>query len=334
MANLAITARCNRDCSYCFAMDTLEKLDAKTSMMSMEVFDRSLRFLQRSGIDEVRLLGGEPTVHPEFGAMVDLALERGFRIVVFSGGLIPERALDKLAAIPGDRLSVLVNVFDPRDATESDLSRQGDVYGRLGSRVMLGLNIASPAVEPDFMLRLIKLYGLRKRVRLGLAHPILGGENVSLHPRHYPEVGTRVTDFGLRALRDGVTIEFDCGWVPCMFPEGALEMLRKGPDEVGLRCNPILDTMPDGQVISCFPLAPHGTETLSDQETAAGLRSRFETRQRPDRGHMLYQKCVTCDWRARGECTGGCLSASLGRRRSDSFSLTISAGDHGSMKPA
>jgi hypothetical protein len=237
--------------------------------------------------------------------------------------MIPERALARLEQLPSNTLTVLLNVISPETARPQELLRQEAVLRRLGNRVVLGVTIDSPAVQIGFLLEMIEEYDLARWVRLGLAHPTLNGSNAYLHPRHYPEVGRRVTDFGLQALAKGVRLDFDCGWVPCMFPDGALAALGKTSDDVGLRCNPILDLMPDGQMISCYPLAKHGTTGLTPDRDAQQLRAHFVMRQEPDRKFMLYRECEECGWRARGECTGGCLSASLGRLRRRDFSVTV-----------
>ena len=220
-------------------------------------------------------------------------------------------------------LSLLLNVIEPTTENGRETARQDVVLRRLGRRVTLGVTIDSPAVRLGFLLELIESYDLARIVRLGLAHPTLNGSNTHLHPRHYPEVGRRVSEFGFMAMERGVRLDFDCGWVPCMFPEGALEALGKGPDEVGLRCSPILDLLPDGQVISCYPLSSHAATELPPARDANSLRQHFVERQQPDRGFMLYRECESCGWRARGECTGGCLSASLGRLRYRDFSITV-----------
>jgi radical SAM protein with 4Fe4S-binding SPASM domain len=323
MANLSLTARCNRDCSYCFARQALGELGTET--MPMERYEQSLDFLQRSGISEVRLLGGEPTIHPRFCEMVVRALERGFDLLVFTGGLIPEKALAVLSEIPVNRLKVLVNVLPPGGGPAAAVRKQARVFRRLGERVILGLNIVSPAVELAFLADWIERYGLAKNVRLGLAHPIAGGPapgNVHLHPRCYPEVGRRVAAFGRRARAAGIRISLDCGWVPCMFPEGALAELALEDGEAGLRCNPILDLLPDGGVISCYPLASR-REELGAAVDATWLRSRFTAAQAADRAFTLYPRCARCRWRRAGACTGGCLAASLRRVREADFAFSL-----------
>lgn len=323
MANISLTATCNRACSFCFASDAMEAQGAGSKYMPLERVDEALDFLVRSRIPEARLLGGEPTLHPQFSVIVDRALERGLRLLVFSGGLMPEKALRRLEQVPATALSVLLNVIRPSSGAPQEVARQTDVLRRLGGRVVLGVTIDSPGADLHFLLDLIDQYDLKRSVRLGLAHPTLGGSNGSLHPRHYPEVGRRVAEFGLQARERGVGLGFDCGWVPCMFPDGAMAELGLTSAEVGLRCSPILDLLPDGQFISCYPLALHATQALKPDRDATWMRMQFTERQAVDRHFMLYRECETCSWRARGECTGGCLSASLGRLRHREFTVAV-----------
>jgi MoaA/NifB/PqqE/SkfB family radical SAM enzyme len=262
VANLSITNRCNRHCDYCFARESFQPESIGVTEMSWNTFEQSLNFLIRSNVRDVSVLGGEPTMHPEFIHFVHRLLGSGMRVLVFTGGLVNVRVLDLLEKIDDDRLSVLVNVVPPTINNFSLTKRQATLYRRLGSRIVLGINIASPAVELGFLLELINQYGLNPYVRLGLAHPVLGGTNCYLHPRHYPEVGRRVTAFGLEALNRGIRIGLDCGWVPCLFPEGGLSALGMTPKDVGSRCNPILDILPNGQVIACYPLTSHSREFI------------------------------------------------------------------------
>ena len=51
-----------------------------------------------------------------------------------------------------------------------------------------------------------------------------------------------------------------------MFPEGALDEMGITSAEMGQRCTPIMDILSDGQIISCYPLADHHTETIPENE--------------------------------------------------------------------
>lgn len=315
MSNISITERCNRECSYCFAAEVMKSAPRAEAFMSMGEFDDVLDFLDRSKTRLVTLLGGEPTIHPKFCEMVDRAIERGFSVQVLSGGLIPERVMRKLEA-SNDELHVMLNVAPPGQFSENERKKQAAVMRRLGPKVALGLNIDSPALDLDFLLDWVETYRLERIVRLGLAHPIEGGANAFLHAKDYPAVGRRVAEFAFKARDAHVHIEFDCGWVPCMFPEGVMDELGITPDQVGLRCNPILDILPGRNVISCYPLAQVARETLPSGNDSRWLSERFGQLLDSYRPMMLYRKCATCDWLARGECTGGCIAGSMRRMQS------------------
>jgi hypothetical protein len=305
LANISLTTACNRDCAYCFA-----GVDRRSGAghMSVETFEKALDFLQRSGIPEARLLGGEPTLHPEFPRLAEMAFERGLRVRVFSNGLMPEPALRWLETHPPDRVAVLMN------AAPGDL-RQRVTLGRLRERVTPGLNISTPAFDPAFLLDLIREHGLAPRIRFGLAHPTADGSNSFLSPRYYQRVGARLAEFAETARAAGVELSFDCGFVPCMFPPGFLETLGTAAGDIGTRCSPVLDILPDGQVVSCYPLAPLAREPLREDDTADALRERFTARLSGYRKLGVFRECAACQIRAEAGCNGGCLSASAQRLR-------------------
>ena len=44
--------------------------------MSRTTLSAALDLLERSGVTEARLMGGEPTLHPDFSSVVQMVLER------------------------------------------------------------------------------------------------------------------------------------------------------------------------------------------------------------------------------------------------------------------
>jgi len=285
--------------------------------MSWEEFSAALDFLERSGVSEATLLGGEPTIHPQFREMVDYALGRGFSVLVLTGGIIPEHSLQYLELASAERVGVMLNVVPPGPQfNQREQVKQAEALRRLNKKVALGLNIDAPDTPLDFLLEWIEQYGLDRVVRLGLAHPIADGHNTFLAARDYPAVGRRVASFARRAREQGVHIEYDCGWVPCMFPPGELAELEITPKQVGLRCNPILDILPGGQAISCYPLASIAREAMDHHQDGSMLAEHFTRQIAPFRPLKLYKHCDSCQWLRRGECTGGCVAGSMQRLRS------------------
>ncbi len=323
MANLSITATCNRNCTYCFARDLFARREQPIANMSPETFEHALDFLERSNIDQARLLGGEPTLHPDFPWFAAKVVDRGLRLLVFSNGLMPQAALQCLARMSDERTAVLVNVNSPEEWKAGEHEQQVATFQRLGPKVTLGFNINTPGAQLDFLLALIRQFGLSTSVRLGLAHPCWPGTNEFLHPRYYLEVGRRVAEFAAQAREVGVKVEFDCGFVSCMFPRDSLEILGEGAQDLGQRCSPVLDILPDGQVASCYPLASLHQEPLPDHYDAAWLRARFEDRLQPYRRVGVFRECVACPLREDGQCVGGCLAASMQRLRRTSCEVEL-----------
>ena len=319
MANIALTNVCNLDCHYCFALSDTGHATGPREYVRDEQFEATLDFLERSKIPEARLLGGEPTLHPRFAQLAARAMERGFRVVVFSNAIIPDAALEFLEQASPESVALLINARAAQDHQPAQWRRIENTYRRLQTKICLGYNIASRVPELDFLLEHIARYGLGRTVRLGLAHPRLEGENEHLRPRDYPFIGRRIVEFARQCRQAQVQIDFDCGFVPCMFPEGTHELF--GVQDFGLRCNPILDLMPDGKFISCFPLQTLHQEPLTPRAEASELRAKFTAEFAELRQATLYPECVDCNYRAAGRCSGGCLSSSLRRRRHKTFEV-------------
>ena len=319
MANVSVTTHCNRACPHCFAFPGLRNGGERTACMDRPTYDRVLTFLRRSGIRQVRLLGGEPTLHPDFVWMVNRAIEAGFEVMVFSNGTMPPAALDRLASLPPEKASVLLNMnaFDERDDSQT--------LSRLAARAIAGFTLCSPNPRLDRLLELVQRFSLSRNVRLGLAHRVVGGANTHLGPSMYDRVGRTVVAFARAAAEKDIRISLDCGFTPCMFPEHELSELGAAAEDVGVRCNPIPDILPDGNVIACYPLAALGSESLPDQEDANDLRERFTRRLDRLRTLGVFPECSGCRLRASGRCTGGCLATAIGRCRNTEFTFDAPA---------
>ena len=323
MANLSVSAVCNQACPYCFTHDHLAAPRADDGFLRMEDFDARLDFLDRSGIDQARLLGGEPTLHPRFAELVERARARGKHIVVFTNGLMPEAALASLETLAPTECTVMVNVNHPAEAGEEVLERQRTTLRRLGNRALLGFNIYRVNFEPDFLLTLIAETGCRPSVRLGLAQPCLSGGNRYILPHQYVAIGERIVRFARAAARLDATVEFDCGFVRCMWSDADLRTLESLGADIGWRCNPILDIDIDGGVIYCYPLARLGSLPLTERKDAAGLRAEFESLTQGYRQAGIFQECSTCGLKQSGACSGGCLATTIRRFRHTPFRVCM-----------
>jgi hypothetical protein len=328
MANLVISDVCNLRCPYCFAQDYFQAPKRKSggAFLSLEDFKARLEFLDRSGVESTRLIGGEPTLHPRFPEIISWARRRGKPILVFTHGLLSESVLDCLEHIPPQDCTVLVNMNATRDADNPDgreQERRRATLRRLGPRVKMGFNIYRLDFQLDFLLPVVDQTGCRGGIRLGLAHPILSGANRFLHPKQYAAAGRKIALFARKAAASGVRVEFDCGFVRCMFSDSDLDALRRAEADIGWRCNPIFDVDLEGRSVHCFPLAGMGEAPSIDGRTAAELRAILSEQTRAFRTAGVYRECSRCPRKESGECTGGCLAATIRRFRHTANRMTL-----------
>jgi radical SAM protein with 4Fe4S-binding SPASM domain len=311
MSNLSITTRCNQNCPYCFAGDSRGAIGSAT-MMSRETFLRAVEYLRRSKIRQVRLLGGEPTLHPDFAWMTETAIAEGFDLLVFSNGLMSEAIVRHLEEVPDDRLCILLNTLDPVRGITSNVRRQRAVMQRLRKRVMLGVNIYTRGQPLDHLLDNIEAFELKREIRVGLAQPLLTRQNRYLHPKFYLDVGKALVDFHHRAAQRGIRLGADCGFVPCMFPPQAWDSLEDLLERSGRCCHPNLDLLPDGRFISCYPLHDLKQIPLDEATTAEELIRQFEQARSGVRELGVFPFCRDCPLFGQ-RCNGGCAAMKMRR---------------------
>jgi len=106
---LRLTNRCNLNCSYCFT-NSGEPLPDE---MSNEDWLAVVKDINRAGIKDLRITGGEPFLAPSLWSILDAASNNFKRIVIATNGLfLRTNAVLHLASITGLHLWVTVHSLD------------------------------------------------------------------------------------------------------------------------------------------------------------------------------------------------------------------------------
>lgn len=328
MTNLAISEVCNLTCPYCFASEYLGLRDTNSRFMTLPQYDELLDFLDRSGIDQVRLLGGEPTLHPHFDTLIQKAQARQKFVMIFSNGLMPSRALDALCQLSADQCRILVNVNSPHDIGDKAFARLTANLHRLGKRAIVGFNIYRADFDALFLLDLIAETDCMPHIRLGIAHRCLTDNNHYIHPRQYRLVAEKVLLLAQAAAQQDAAIEFDCGFVRCMFSDEEIQLLQSCGVTPEWHCAPILDVNLHGQAVACYPMAEYQTISVDKTITADLLHQKFSTNTAHLRQAGIYPECSTCHFKLTNHCPGGCLAATLQRFQKPSFHISMEETNH------
>lgn len=126
---LFLTRSCNLACSHCY-VSAEPRLEGR---MVLDVFHRIIDFLSTQRANDIRLTGGEPTIHPDFQLMLNLLDSKGITPRLITNGIrlmqmrSPQSVLDKVSrcwistygitsqqhrAIGGERSQPLEDILD------------------------------------------------------------------------------------------------------------------------------------------------------------------------------------------------------------------------------
>lgn len=314
MANILVTARCNRRCTFCFAQRRISEMiqeKDKGLNMSREDIRYTMDFMERTDERALRLLGGEPTLHPEFVDIVNEALARHFHIHVFTNAMMSKEIADFLASLPKDRLSILCNISPQANDTERQISLRNYALDRLGDRVTLGITVTEPEFDYEFLLDHIRRFKLRKSIRIGVAQPIVGKDNVYLKTSDYRAAGRSIANMARACVKSDVLIGFDCGMTLCMFSEEELGVLATSSEGYSSLCDPIIDIGPNLDVWHCFPLSEVLMTNMRHFKTRREMVNYYRMLITPYKNLGCRPECLRCDYKRRGQCFGGCMAHAM-----------------------
>ena len=308
MANILITTVCNANCSFCFARENAQE---SQKFIDLDDLNDRIDFIQSSGLSQIRLIGGEPTLHPKFQEIVSRIRSTGLDLILFSNGFISQKNLGCLEEIPQEKFAVLVNVNAISKGENLEKLRQ-EVLRSLNIKVTLGFTILNPFFDLSPYYQWINDYGLQRKVRLGLAQPIFGGGNQYLSPKNYRNAAQSILNNAEKSKNENIQLEFDCGFVRCMFTNEEWQQLDDWGVIAESHCAPNLDIGLNGQVFHCFSISQITTSLDKIDSTKAAI-TELNDQRKLFRKFGIYPHCSECPELNNGRCCGGCLSLTLRR---------------------
>lgn len=313
MPNLLLTNRCVRSCPYCFARREIDA-PGRGDTVAWEDLVHVADFLARSGEHHLSLLGGEPTLHPDFVDIVLYLRERGLHLTVFTSGVVPAAKLADfeahLTAIPPGELGFVCNLNDPGQtpAPPGELARVHRFLEVMGPWVSPGFNIYREDFALEFLFDLIGAYGLERTLRLGLAHPVPGSPSVAVRPDQYRAIIARLCSYAPLFERFRVKPGLDCGFPLCQFTDAELGWFHRLTGRAAeCTCGAAIDIAPDLSVYSCFPLSRVRRRSLYEFNSLGELVDSYRELDGSLRAEVpgIYPECDGCRHREEEACAGG-----------------------------
>jgi len=298
--------------------------DAAISGLSWDNLLYIADFLEISGHRKVSLLGGEPTLHPQFVDFTTYLIKRNLHVNVFTSGIMSDQKMKEsqryLSGLTLERFSFTCNMNHPDISTKEEIDRIHKFLSAFGHLTTLGFNIYQTRFDFEFLVQLINQYNLVRHIRIGLAHPIPGAFNAYIPAEEVKNIARRLAGFFDLLERFNITPGFDCGMPMCIFTNedlGKLVKLNRGPLSFG--CGPAIDIGPDMKVWSCFPLSNIHKKSLYEFNSMQEIESYYKELHDKIRREIggIFEECDNCMHRLNDGCRGGCIAHSLNRFKNE-----------------
>lgn len=282
MANLMLTKQCNLHCSHCFANEFVNR---QSDVMSYENFLTCLDFL--------------------------------------TNGILLDRFFTKLR---NGKFIILLNLNSPAGIGQSNFERtirnidQMINHLYIHSQVQLSLNVYAPNMDYQYMLDTLQRFHM-KCLRLSVAVPnIEAGREVD-PLAYFRSMADTVRALVKDLLEIGVAPTFDCNYIPfCIFDDQDNMLASQYPEimkrsnilRINPICSPVLDILPDLQVVRCFGMSSLYKVNLLDFRNTQELQRHFDAEIDKLAYHVLpSSECKNCREYAVLRCSGGCYAYRL-----------------------
>ena len=312
--NLMINTYCNLHCPYCFAQTEMKNNIVKN--ISKENFKIYLDFLKNNEEPDVRIIGGEPTLHPDFFELLDIVIDYNCfeRVVIFSNFTFDTAFAEKIIKY-NDKIEIEflpnVNNNDKIDIVESNLDLLSAAIPLAVERI--SINIYDPKQDMSFWERIICKYNIRK-IRWSITVPNMKLKqdfNFKEYFHSFQDCLYTMLDW---VVKYHVDLQCDCNNPPvCAFDDDfVVYAMKVCPYIFGdLFCDTAaMDVTPDLDIIGCFGCNKY-RKPLKNFSSIEEIYQDIQIEEMPLRKTPPQEECLRCP---RHETTGMFCSC-LGYRK-------------------
>lgn len=315
MSNIAINNYCNLKCPYCFADDM--NLMPNISM-SIEDYNKVTDFILKNPIDNINIIGGEPTLHPQFKQILEITKEKTIMSlnpsILFTNGIELEQYLPFM-----DNIDILINCNNPKYLTEQQQSKFYSTLNKIyelnwfDNKVTCGCNIHLNCTDYSYFWNIVKKYKL-KGIRCSVVSP--GG--IYTHWRNNKDQYFNLLkpiflQFCEQAILHNCVICIDCAHIPlCYFNDEEMELIKSICNLKHCKsiCHSVIDITPDLKATSCFGI--YKPIDFLDKFHNTIFLNKYLFKNQNQVLTLLNNtgKCKDCQSFLDGQCQGGCLAFS------------------------
>lgn len=300
--NILLNTYCNLQCPYCFADNEITTCDNKN--MSLENFETIIQFMKKNNIREVRLLGGEPTLHPYFPIFLHKIANDTFfdSIHIFSNMTFNADIRDIILAISKiKQITILPNFNEIQTVKDKNsiIINNIEILSQNNIINTIGINIYKPDMKLDFLFNLLDKINI-KRVRWAITVPNLNtNKNLNIKEYFHSFYPLLINFFKELNCRH-ITHSLDCNYIPlCVFNDNELATLIKvAPNLFGAKenhCDVVLDINPKLEAFQCFGLSDQFKINITNTTNISQISQLFLQKHKFLYDKVLFDDCYQCE---------------------------------------
>jgi len=325
---ISLTDFCNQNCGFCFARE--EMYSAKKKYLSFENFRMLIKKLKKNNIMTLYLIGGEPTIHPEFIPMMRYALKHFFSLYLFSNGIFSKKIADFLCSV-SPRISIQFNISTPGFLQNKNIQQLvvGNIK-QLAPKTDVVLAINSLFQSTQDVKKNIKIFDkkLLKQLEICLcfSKPIAGDKNpITLDD--FPAAGKNIIKSIKYVSRfQPKHIDLLAGQTYCMFTKKDRDFLKRVNIQFRQDCHlgfndRWFSITPNLETFTCFSLSTKDRIQINQKSDLKKVKDRFLKLQYKYTKELVLSKCKSCPFYGIGEnkCSGPCLAFRINALREENI---------------
>lgn len=314
--NLYPTDYCNRSCVFCKMLGVKGSRQPRRDM-SLADLEKVIAFCRRSGVQAVRILGGEPSQHPQIVEMIEMIYAARLRVdIIFTNGIFSN---DRLVGLIRERhIAVNFHYFPMKEYSSRErrlvranldalfplLPRKGGRDSDKRGRRSMSIIFYEKKQPYRYIIDAGRKCGVDE-ITWSFAHPSMDRSNRHVRWEELKDLLPGALRFVRSAAAAGIRTSVECPLTPCIFTAAQLRFARKAIDDLGFTCEPILDIFPDLSVHYCMGLPI--VSYITEQNTVRDILAEQLYRSQPLRIRPRAASCSQCQWWSSGRCQGYCL---------------------------
>ncbi len=316
---ITLNRDCNMRCPWCYAKGTEYK---KVSSMSLELAKSLVLLVKSQRVNQINLIGGEPTLWPSLIELNMFCKQNGMRTVLVTNGtrFASNSFWKEYSEFPNSRIGISIKGYSQESYKISTGMNNFSTTVKGIKRAMtlenVGLSIVYTGEKRDDIVELAKFckdLGA-KSINISPNTPTFDGTHVNTEEFVDPEAFILGISHNYDALFDLFNSSFTISSkMPlCMWPETVLQKLVARQQivtscQMHRRSGILFDT--DGSLISCnslasFPIGKYGIEFSSP----VSFKNHLECEQVSQFYDVMLtfpsKGCSVC--KVKNECVGGC----------------------------